>query len=315
MTKKIIVVGDVMLDSYWLGVSTRLSPEAPVPIINVQEIENRLGGAANVALNLAKLGANTEICGLIGEDNSGKIILEKLSDNGINTHLELSGTPTINKIRLISQNQQVVRADFEKKYEEYSIAKVTEKALTAVRTASVVICSDYGKGVLTNVSKMISQCRMLNIPVLIDPKGNDYKKYKGATVITPNKNELRAVVGEWSDETDLRVKAQNLRTDLQLEKLLLTRSEEGMTLFGENEIIDIPTNAREVYDVSGAGDTAIATLALMLSNGKSWKEAVMMANKAAGIVVGRFGTVAITASELQGTSKNNQGSKFLIPLF
>jgi adp-heptose synthase protein len=140
---------------------------------------------------------------------------------------------------------------------------------------------------------------MLNIPVLIDPKGNDYKKYKGATVITPNKNELRAVVGEWSDETDLRVKAQNLRTDLQLEKLLLTRSEEGMTLFGENEIIDIPTNAREVYDVSGAGDTAIATLALMLSNGKSWKEAVMMANKAAGIVVGRFGTVAITASELQ----------------
>lgn len=299
MTKKIIVVGDVMLDSYWLGVSTRLSPEAPVPIINVQEIENRLGGAANVALNLAKLGANTEICGLIGEDNSGKIILEKLSDNGINTHLELSGTPTINKIRLISQNQQVVRADFEKKYEEYSIAKVTEKALTAVRTASVVICSDYGKGVLTNVSKMISQCRMLNIPVLIDPKGNDYKKYKGATVITPNKNELRAVVGEWSDETDLRVKAQNLRTDLQLEKLLLTRSEEGMTLFGENEIIDIPTNAREVYDVSGAGDTAIATLALMLSNGKSWKEAVMMANKAAGIVVGRFGTVAITASELQ----------------
>lgn len=186
-----------------------------------------------------------------------------------------------------------------KKYEEYSIAKVTEKALTAVRTASVVICSDYGKGVLTNVSKMISQCRMLNIPVLIDPKGNDYKKYKGATVITPNKNELRAVVGEWSDETDLRVKAQNLRTDLQLEKLLLTRSEEGMTLFGENEIIDIPTNAREVYDVSGAGDTAIATLALMLSNGKSWKEAVMMANKAAGIVVGRFGTVAITASELQ----------------
>ena len=299
MTKKIIVVGDVMLDSYWLAVSTRLSPEAPVPIINVQEIENRLGGAANVALNLAKLGANTEICGLIGEDNSGKIILEKLSDNGINTHLELSGTPTINKIRLISQNQQVVRADFEKKYEEYSIAKVTEKALTAVRTASVVICSDYGKGVLTNVSKMISQCRMLNIPVLIDPKGNDYKKYKGATVITPNKNELRAVVGEWSDETDLRVKAQNLRTDLQLEKLLLTRSEEGMTLFGENEIIDIPTNAREVYDVSGAGDTAIATLALMLSNGKSWKEAVMMANKAAGIVVGRFGTVAITASELQ----------------
>ncbi len=298
MSNNILVAGDVILDVYWRGSSDRLSPEAPVPVVKVLQEESRLGGAANVALNLAKLQEPTTLCGLIGSDEGGNFIREVVVNSEIGDGLVLGTQPTVRKIRVLAQIQQVVRADFEKKIDEISLDRVTNKIAELIPRASVVIFSDYKKGVLARIPELIAIAKKYQIRTLIDPKGSDYSIYRGATVITPNKAELRAVVGEWQDESSLREKAQNLRKSLELEKLLLTRSEEGMTLFSEDEIMDIPTTAREVYDVSGAGDTAIAVLGMMLAKGKSWVESIKMANEAAGIVVGKVGTATITKQDL-----------------
>lgn len=299
--KKILVVGDVMIDRYWKGLSTRLSPEAPVPVVKIGDIESRLGGAANVALNLASVTGGRDkiiLCGLVGNDFAGNEIRKKILDAGICDALVLGNTPTIEKIRIIAQNQQIVRADFEQTCDEHSIDRVLDRVMSLIDDSDCVVFSDYQKGVLKHIPDFIRQANKNGLITLIDPKGNDYSIYAGATVITPNKAELAAVVGDWKSEDQLVEKAQNLRSDLNLTKLLLTRSEEGMTLFGEDEIINIPTVARDVYDVSGAGDTVIAVLASMLASNHTWIDSVNLANRAAGIVVGRFGTSTVSAKEL-----------------
>lgn len=298
MDMRVLVAGDVMLDSYWKGDSTRLSPEAPVPVVSVHRIESRLGGAANVALNLKKLGADVILCGVVGADEKANFIHKQLNEFDIVDRLVVGNIQTIEKIRLISQNQQVVRADFESPVSKDVVDTVSESILKELDNVDCVIFSDYKKGVLFKVNELIDKVRQKGKMVLIDPKGTDYSIYSGATVITPNKTELASVVGVWSSEEELQQKAKELRTNLNLDKLLLTRSEEGMTLFEEDRILNIPTEAREVYDVSGAGDTAIATLAVMLLSGKSWEEATILANRAAGIVVERFGTSSITIEDL-----------------
>lgn len=299
-SKQILVIGDVMLDQYWKGISTRLSPEAPVPVVKVAGAENRLGGAANVALNLARLGAKVGLCGLVGTDQEANVIRKKLAEAGVSDHLVI-GTDnfvTIKKIRIIAQNQQIVRTDFEKEVTTESLNRLSETAKDLIKQADIVIFSDYKKGVLNRVADFIAIARAQNAIILVDPKGNDYTPYKGATVITPNKSELTAVMGSWKSEEELISKAESLRLQLDLDKLLLTRSEEGMTLFEANGHTNFPTEALEVYDVSGAGDTAIATLALMLSHGQDWHTAVQKANQAAGIVVGRFGTATVSAEDI-----------------
>lgn len=299
-SKQILVIGDVMLDQYWKGISTRLSPEAPVPVVKVSGTENRLGGAANVALNLARLGAKVVLCGLVGTDQEANVIRKKLAEAGVSDHLVI-GTDnfvTIKKIRIIAQNQQIVRTDFENEVTTESLDRLSETAQILIKQADIVIFSDYKKGVLNRVADFISIARAQNAIILVDPKGTDYTPYKGATIITPNKSELTAVMGSWKSEEELISKAESLRVQLDLDKLLLTRSEEGMTLFEAKGHTNFPTEALEVYDVSGAGDTAIATLALMLSHGRDWHTAVQKANQAAGIVVGRFGTAAVSAEDI-----------------
>jgi rfaE bifunctional protein kinase chain/domain len=299
-TNRILVVGDVMLDRYWKGTAARLSPEAPVPVVNVAGIENRLGGAANVALNLSCLGAKVALCGLVGTDPEANIIRQMIADAGIEDHLVV-GTDsyvTVQKIRIIAQNQQIVRADFERQASDETLVRLTRTALNQIESARTVIFSDYKKGALGRVDELIAAARRNNALTLIDPKGSNYAPYTGATVLTPNLAELAAVMGPWKSEKELLQKAETLRSTLKLDKLLLTRSEEGMTLFESGGHTHFPTEALEVFDVSGAGDTVIATLALMLTEGKSWHDAVQTANRAAGIVVGRFGTAAVTAKDL-----------------
>ena len=299
--KKILVVGDVMVDQYWKGSSVRLSPEAPVPVVNVSQVETRLGGAANVALNLAHLGVNVALCGIVGADQEANLLRKKLVEAGIEDRLVV-GNPnyrTIQKVRVISQNQQIVRADFESLPDEETIERISQVAIEQLSTVESVILSDYKKGALFQAGRLIDAAKKDGIRVLVDPKGNDYSSYRGATVITPNKAELAAVMGAWKSEKELIDKAQALRNAINAEKILLTRSEEGMTLFDSTGYTTFPAEAREVYDVSGAGDTAIATLAMMLTAGADWFEAVRVANYAAGVVVGRFGTSAITREDLR----------------
>ena len=303
-----MVVGDVMLDSYWKGESTRISPEAPVPIVHVESIEERLGGAANVALNLSALGMEVSLFGLIGNDKAGGIIKRKINESKITDCLKKTNKQTINKIRVIAKNQQVIRTDFESQYENNDIDNLYDGIVDEIPFVDVVILSDYNKGILINAKKIIDQCIRHNKLVLIDPKGNNFIKYKGATVITPNKKELREIIGQWSDEEDLYNKAQKLRKELKLEKLLLTRSEEGMSLFDECCCINISSTVKEVYDVSGAGDTAIAVLGMMLANEVNWIDSVRFANKAAGIVVGKFGTATVTTEELGVEIENKKTS-------
>lgn len=295
---RIAVVGDVMLDHYFHGSATRLSPEAPVPVVHVGRQEPRLGGASNVALNLARLGADVTLCGLIGRDHAGGIIRRIAECSGIHAALTEGNARTIEKIRVLAQSQQIVRVDFEDPFAESDIAAVTQNAADAVANADAVIFSDYAKGTLRYVRDLIGLAKEHGIPALVDPKGSDYLKYSGATAVTPNRSELKAVVGAWQTEEALSAKAHQLREELGLEKLLLTRSEEGMTLYEAEGETHFKAEAREVFDVSGAGDTAIAVLALMLCRGRSWPQAVTVANRAAGIVVGRLGTAALTAEDL-----------------
>lgn len=298
VSKPIIVAGDVMLDHYWKGESTRLSPEAPVPVVRVDDQEPRLGGAANVALNLAKLGVEPVLCGIIGNDPAGGVIRQIAQSAGIVSPLVTSSIRTTEKIRILAQNQQIVRVDFEEWPIPVAVREFNNCVSKLIPNSQAIIFSDYNKGSLENVQHLIQLAREFGVITLIDPKGTDYSKYRGASVITPNCSELAAVVGKWTSESDLVNRAMTLRKELGLEKLLLTRSEDGMTLFEEDAITNFKAQALEVFDVSGAGDTAIAVLACMLSEGKGWHDAVKIANKAAGIVVGRLGTSSITREDL-----------------
>jgi rfaE bifunctional protein kinase chain/domain len=296
----LLVVGDVMLDRYWFGDSDRISPEAPVPVVQVAKVDERLGGAANVARNVAALGANTTILGVIGEDEAGNRIGELLRQSGVNSQLEVDPqVPTTVKLRVIARQQQLIRLDFEETPSQTALEQKLARFEKALGTADVLVLSDYGKGALSQVAAMIEYARAQNKVILVDPKGEDYEKYRGATVITPNRSELRQVVGRWADEDDLTRRAQDLRCSLGIDALLLTRSEEGMSLFTDQGVSHVRAQAREVFDVSGAGDTVIATLAVALAAQWPLDRAMALANRAGGIVVGKLGTATVTSEELQ----------------
>ncbi|QWE26290.1 D-glycero-beta-D-manno-heptose-7-phosphate kinase [Polynucleobacter sp. AP-Ainpum-60-G11] len=297
---RLLVVGDVMLDRYWFGDTSRISPEAPVPVVQVGKIDERLGGAANVARNVAALGAKTTILGVIGDDEPGRRVTDLLKSSGVDSQLEIdSKVPTTVKLRVIARQQQLIRLDFEEAPSEAALAHKLERYEKLVGDADVVILSDYGKGALGQVAMMIEQAHAQKKMILVDPKGDDYAKYRGATVLTPNRSELRQVVGQWTSEEDLTMRAQDLRKSLNLEALLLTRSEEGMSLFTEAGVSHVKAQAREVFDVSGAGDTVIGTLAVALAAGWPLERAMALANRAGGIVVGKLGTATVTSEELQ----------------
>ncbi|QWD17472.1 D-glycero-beta-D-manno-heptose-7-phosphate kinase [Polynucleobacter paneuropaeus] len=297
---RLLVVGDVMLDRYWFGDTHRISPEAPVPVVQVGKVDERLGGAANVARNVAALGGHATILGVIGDDEPGQRVTQLLTASGVDSQLEVdSKVPTIVKLRVIVRQQQLIRLDFEEPPSDKALARKLERFEKSLADADVVILSDYGKGALDQVTLMIEQARAQNKMILVDPKGEDYEKYRGATVLTPNRSELRQVVGRWSSEEDLTKKAQDLRRSLNLQALLLTRSEEGMSLFTDAGVSHVKAQAREVFDVSGAGDTVIATLAVALAAKWPLEKAMALANRAGGIVVGKLGTATVTSEELQ----------------
>jgi rfaE bifunctional protein kinase chain/domain len=295
----ILVVGDVMLDRYWFGDTERISPEAPVPVVQITKMEERLGGAANVARNGATLGAKLSLLGLIGNDEPGRIVESLLKIQGVKSSLQVDASvPTIVKLRVIARQQQLIRLDFEDEPAKDALDANLATFESLLPNNQAVIFSDYGKGALTHVEKMISIARSAGKIVLVDPKGMDYSKYRGASMITPNRSELRQVIGKWSSEEDLTQKAQNLREKLDLQALLLTRSEDGMTLYTSSGVEHVKAQAREVFDVSGAGDTVIGTMAVAMAAGWSLSKAMALANRAGGIVVGKLGTATISWEEL-----------------
>ena len=296
-----LVVGDVMLDRYWFGEVSRISPEAPVPVVLVSNEDQRLGGAANVAWNCKELGARTRLLSVVGRDEPGQALEKLLKNMGVEASLHRDrGLSTTQKLRVIGRHQQLIRIDFERAPSREVLASKLEEFKRALPECDVVILSDYGKGGLAHIAEMIRSARRAGKRVLIDPKGDDYARYKGASILTPNVAELREVVGTWKDEKDLKARAGQLRDKLGLEALLLTRGEAGMTLFSKSKTTTIKAEAREVFDVTGAGDTVIATLAVMLAAGAGVEAAVRIANRAAGIVVGKLGTAAATHAELFG---------------
>ncbi len=298
---RILVVGDVMLDRYWFGDVERISPEAPVPVVRVTRTEERPGGAANVARNCAALGAQARLLSVIGEDEPGLHLAELIEASSIkaNLHRDASMHTTV-KLRVIGRQQQLLRIDFETPPSSEILASKLADFELALPECDAVILSDYGKGGLEHISTMIRLAKAAGKRVLVDPKGDDYARYRGADLVTPNLAELREVVGTWKDESDLTARVDKLRADLGIGGLLLTRSEQGMTLFDASGPMHVPAQAREVYDVSGAGDTVIAALAVMLAAGAPLAEAVRIANRAAGIVVGKLGTAVATREELFG---------------
>ena len=298
---RVLVVGDVMLDRYWLGSVDRISPEAPVPVVHVSTTDDRPGGAANVARNVVSVGARASLLSVVGADEAGGTLRRLIVASGIDARLHVDERmATTVKLRVIAQRQQVVRVDFEAPPPAEVLAAQLDAFADLLPNHRLLLLSDYGKGGLTHIVQMIETARRAAKPILIDPKGSDYARYAGATLITPNRAELRAVVGAWSSEEDLERRAQSLRRSLGLAGLLLTRSEEGMTLFSDEGAWSIPAQAREVFDVSGAGDTVIATIAAMLAADAPLKDAIAVANRAAGIVVGKLGTATASHNELFG---------------
>lgn len=296
---RVLVVGDIMLDRYWFGEVSRISPEAPVPIVRVERTEDRLGGAANVARNAAALGAGTALLGVVGTDEAGDMIERLMRESCIDGRLNRDpAISTIIKLRVIGRQQQLLRVDFEQPPSDAALRDKLTQFNALAPLYDVLVLSDYAKGSLVNVRDMIATGRRLGKQVLVDPKGDDFSAYAGASVLTPNKSELRHIVGSWSGELHLTEKAQQLRRELRLDALIVTRSEEGMTLYTEQQVVHMPAVAREVYDVSGAGDTVIATLAVTLAAGKSILDAAAIANRAGGIVVGKLGTATVSLREL-----------------
>lgn len=307
---RVIVVGDVMLDRYWQGATSRISPEAPVPIVAIDKQQERPGGAANVAQNVVALGAQCTLFGLIGNDEEGRRLRLLLEELGVQNQLVETYGSTITKLRVLSRNQQLVRLDFEHSYSPSAIQALSAQCISSFAVADVVIFSDYGKGSLGDVTRLIDAARSQQIPVVVDPKGHDFSRYRGATLITPNAAEFQAIVGPCKTDTEFATKASTLCADLQLEALLITRGERGMTLvFGAAECLHIPTQAREVYDVTGAGDTVIATLAAALGSRMTLTDAVYLANQAAGIVVGKAGAATASIEELRVSAQHTSTIK------
>ena len=295
----VLVVGDVMLDRYWYGNVERISPEAPVPVVRITREEERQGGAANVAYNVVSLGAKASLLSVVGDDEASRKLEALVAGTGIETHFGRDpDLKTTVKLRIIGRQQQLLRLDFENTPKTELLASQTASFARLLKEHRVVLFSDYGKGGLAHVSDMIAQARALGKPILIDPKGSDFSRYREATVITPNRAELQQVIGPWLTEAELQDKCQNLRQKLELEAILLTRSEEGMTLFDAQGAEHVSAQARDVFDVTGAGDTVIATLATAVAAGLSLRQALPLSNRAGGLVVGKFGTAALSYEEL-----------------
>lgn len=296
---RILVVGDVMLDRYWFGSADRISPEAPVPVVRVDKTEYRLGGAGNVALNIAKQGVRVNLLSVRGDDQEGRELESLLERNHIESHLLIDKQlSTTIKTRVIAQHQQLVRIDFESTPTHEVLNQALKRYVDLVSDADAIVFSDYGKGGLQHIAQMIREANKADKCVLVDPKGVDFERYCGASYITPNKSELRNVVGPWESEEELTQKVNTLRRDLGLTGVLVTRSEEGMSLFREGHSLNFPTSAQEIYDVSGAGDTVLGVFAAMLASGCDVEESVAFANRAAGIVVGKLGTATVNFDEL-----------------
>ena len=309
----VLVVGDVMLDRYWHGPTSRISPEAPVPVVKVTEIEERPGGAANVAMNIASLGANSRLVGLTGIDDAARALTERL--NEVNVRCDFVGLPThptITKLRVLSRNQQLLRLDFEEGFSDVDPQPMLERIEQALPHIGALVLSDYAKGALAHVEEMIALARKSDVPVLIDPKGTDFARYRGATLLTPNMSEFEAVVGKCTDNADIEEKGLKVIRDFDLQALLITRSEQGMSLLRQGmPALHLPTLAQEVFDVTGAGDTVIGVLATSLAAGKTLDESCALANAAAGVVVGKIGTSTVSPVELEnavrGRSENGFG--------
>ncbi len=296
----ILVVGDVMLDRYWSGQTSRISPEAPVPVVHVSGNEERPGGAANVALNIASLGGKVSLLGYIGQDEAGNALEKTLQQRGVTTRfIALQDAPTITKLRILSRHQQLIRLDFEEGFAGRDHADLQEVFRQLLDQADVVVLSDYRKGTLEQARELIALARAAGKPVVVDPKAKDFAAYYGASVITPNLAEFREAAGDWRDETDLVQRGKELLARCGLDNILLTRSEQGMTLLRpDKEPSNLPTRAREVYDVTGAGDTVVAVLAASIAAGVPIEQAMALANLAAGIVVGKVGTATVSIPEL-----------------
>jgi D-beta-D-heptose 7-phosphate kinase/D-beta-D-heptose 1-phosphate adenosyltransferase len=303
---RVLVVGDLMLDRYWHGPTSRISPEAPVPVVHVNEIEERPGGAGNVALNIAVLGAHSSVIGLSGDDDAANALESHLQAANVNTRLvRMPNNPTITKLRVMSRHQQLIRLDFEDGFIGADLSAMESAFSKMLDAHDVVVCSDYGKGSLHNVQALITLCRQKNIPVLVDPKGTDFQRYRGASLITPNLAEFEAIAGPCANDDELVSKAKALCEQLELGALLVTRSEHGMSLISKDEARHLPTHAREVYDVTGAGDTVVSTLAAALAAGDSLLEATALANLAAGLVVAKSGTASVSVAELRNALREN----------
>jgi D-beta-D-heptose 7-phosphate kinase/D-beta-D-heptose 1-phosphate adenosyltransferase len=298
---RVLVAGDLILDRYWQGSASRISPEAPVPVVHVQQCENRPGGAGNVAINIAELGAHVIIDGVLGNDDAGRQLTAALQRGRIDCrYVPCDDVATITKMRVLSRHQQLIRLDFEEEQDEAPLDELLERYAAAVDTVDVIVLSDYAKGALARVSDMIALARRSGKPVLVDPKGIDFERYRGATLLTPNRGEFEAIVGACGNETEFAERAAALLEDLDLEALLITRSEQGMSLLVRGQAIrHFPARAREVFDVTGAGDTVISVLAAALAAGEPLPRAAALANEAAGIAVGKLGAVAVTPAELR----------------
>ncbi|WP_272691511.1 MULTISPECIES: bifunctional D-glycero-beta-D-manno-heptose-7-phosphate kinase/D-glycero-beta-D-manno-heptose 1-phosphate adenylyltransferase HldE [Providencia] len=308
----VLVVGDVMLDRYWHGPANRISPEAPVPVVKVTMVEERPGGAANVAMNIASLGANSRLVGLTGIDDAAKALTENLNAVQVRCDFVAIPThPTITKLRVLSRNQQLIRLDFEEGFENVDVAPVLERIEQALPHIGALVLSDYAKGALTHVEKMIALANKANVPVLIDPKGNNFERYRGATLLTPNMSEFEAIVGPCKNNQDVEEKGMKLLQSLELKALLITRSEQGMSLIRHDEApLHLPTQAQEVFDVTGAGDTVIGVLAASIASGRPLHEACALANAAAGVVVGKLGTSTVSPIELENAIRGRADTGF-----
>lgn len=308
----VLVVGDVMLDRYWHGPASRISPEAPVPVVKVNMVEERPGGAANVAMNIASLGANSRLVGLTGIDDAAKALTESLNAVKVRCDFVAIPThPTITKLRVLSRNQQLIRLDFEEGFENVDVQPMLERIEQALPHIGALVLSDYAKGALSQVQKMIELANKAGVPVLIDPKGNDFERYRGATLLTPNMSEFEAIVGRCHNNQDVEEKGIKLLESLDLTALLITRSEQGMSLIRRNApTLHLPTEAQEVYDVTGAGDTVIGVLAASIASGRPLHEACALANAAAGVVVGKLGTSTVSPIELENAIRGRADNGF-----
>ena len=308
----VLVVGDVMLDRYWHGPTNRISPEAPVPVVKVTMVEERPGGAANVAMNIASLGANSRLVGLTGIDDAAKALTGTLNKVKVRCDFVAIPThPTITKLRVLSRNQQLIRLDFEEGFENVDAQPMLERIEQALPHIGALVLSDYAKGALTHVEKMIALANKAGVPVLIDPKGSNFERYRGATLLTPNMSEFEAIVGRCDSNQDVEEKGMQLLQSLDLTALLITRSEQGMSLIRRDEApLHLPTEAQEVFDVTGAGDTVIGVLAASIASGRPLHEACALANAAAGVVVGKLGTSTVSPIELENAIRGRTDTGF-----